>query len=97
MKIYIDWDRREWFPDNEDIIDYAIDNGYLPTFSEWLELEYDGCLEDIFDLTEEEKKKIKQRYEDEIKETFEEQKKDYDFLTVLEVEAKEGFTVKEIL
>lgn len=98
MKIYIDWDREEWFTDETVFFKDLVEKGMLPTYSNYLTDRFNGAIEDLLELTDDEKIGLRESYEKYLKEKFGEEV-EYGYLTytVLEVEAKEGFAVKEIL
>lgn len=98
MKIYIDWDRAEWYTDEKQFFDMLVNDGSLPTYSDYLADAYADELDKLLILTEEEKIGLRERYENSLKEDFEERVKcgmlSY---TVLNVETKDELTVNQIL
>ena len=97
MKIYIDWDRRDWYADKNDIIDDLVGNGTLCSFNDWLETEFTGFFEELFELSDSQKKIVKENYRSELEEEFERIIKDgcFDGVTALEIDT-ENFNIKEL-
>ena len=97
MRIYIDWEREEWWGNEAAFFENLIEDRILPTYSDYLADRFEGAIDDLLVLTEDEKIELRKDYETHLKENFEEHIK-YNTLgyTVLEVEAKEGLAVKEI-
>lgn len=98
MKIYIEWDRAEWYTDEEQFFNELVEDGELKTYSEFLAEEYADCLDELLDLSEEEKKELYEKYEMDLKLEFEDKVK-YGQLnyTVLNVETKDELTVNQVL
>ena len=98
MKIYIDWDKREWYKDKKDIIYDLINDDRLPSFSEWLSEEYAGCLDDLLELSDLQKKDVKENYEQDIEEEFKRNVKSgyYNEITILEINTEKDFSIKEL-
>ena len=98
MKIYIDWDRREWYADKDDIINDLVNDERLFDFSEWLAEEYAGCLDELLELSDSQKKEVKEKYEKELEEEFERNIKngDFDGITILEINTEKNFSIKEL-
>ena len=97
MKIYIDWDRREWYADKDDIINDLVNDERLFDFSEWLAEEYAGCLDELLELSDSQKKEVKENYEKDVEREFERSVKDGDFdgITILEINTEKDFNIKE--
>lgn len=97
MKIYIDWDRREWYADKDDIINDLVNDGRLFSFSEWLSEEYAGCLDELLELSDSQKKEVKENYEKDVEREFERSVKDgeFDGITILEINTEKDFNIKE--
>lgn len=98
MKIYINWDTAEWHTEEGEFFKALVEEGDLKTYSDFLADEYEGCYDELLDLSEEEKSNLYERYEMYLKLEFEEKVK-YGRLnyTVLNVETKDMVTIKEIL
>ena len=98
MKIYIDWDKREWYANKNSIIDDLINDDRLSSFSEWLSEEYAGCLDKLLELSDSQKKEVKEDYEKDIEKEFEENVKNdyYDEITILEINTEKDFSIKEL-
>ena len=91
MKIYVDWERREFYSDKQVLIEQMLEDETLTSFRNFLEVHY--YIEEVFDLNEQEKKQIKKDYEDYLERGFEEYlKNNSDYIAVLEVDSiKETF------
>jgi hypothetical protein len=98
MKIYINWEKREWYANKNDIIDDLINDNILSTFSEWLSEEYAGCLDELLELSDSEKKEVKEDYEKDIEREFDENVKNGNFaeITILEINTEKDFNIKEL-
>jgi hypothetical protein len=98
MKIYIDWDRAEWYTEEEQFFEGLVEDGNLKTYSDFLADEYADCLDELLDLSEKEKEELYEKYKIDLKLEFEEKVK-YNQLnyTVLNVETKDIVAIKEIL
>ena len=98
MKIYIDWDRREWYANKNSIIDDLINDNILSNFSEWLSEEYEGCLDELLELSDSQKKEVKENYEKDIEREFDENVKSgcYNEITILEINTEKDFSIKEL-
>ena len=98
MKIYINWDKREWYANKNDIIDDLINDDILSNFSEWLSEEYEGCLDELLELSDSQKKEVKENYKKDIEEEFERNVKngDFDEITILEINTEKDFNIKEL-
>ena len=98
MKIYIDWDRREWYANKNSIIDDLSNDNILSNFSEWLSEEYEGCLDELLELSDSQKKEVKENYEKDIEREFDENVKSgcYNEITILEINTEKDFSIKEL-
>ena len=98
MKIYINWDRLEWSTDEKQLFEDLIKGGELHTYSDFLANEYADCLDELLDLSEEEKIELYEKYEMDLKSEFE-YKVQNGILgyTVLNIETNDNITVKEVL
>ena len=98
MKIYIDWDRMEWHTDEKQLINNLVQEGELQSYSDFLALQYEDCLEELLKLSEKEKVEVYEQYQTNLKLEFEDKIK-YDQLhyTVLNIGTNDNITVSEIL
>ena len=98
MKIYIDWDRMEWYTDEKQVINNLVQEGELQSYSDFLALQYEDCLEELLKLSEKEKVEVYEQYQTDLKLEFEDKIK-YDQLhyTVLNIDTNDNITVTEIL
>lgn len=98
MKIYIDWDRMEWHTDEKQLMNNLVQNGELQSYSDFLALQYEDCLEELLKLSEKEKVEVYEQYQTDLKLEFEDKIK-YDQLhyTVLNIDTNDNITVTEIL
>ena len=98
MKIYIDWDRMEWYTDEKQLMNNLVQNGELQSYSDFLALQYEDCLEELLKLSEKEKVEVYEQYQTDLKLEFEDKIK-YDQLhyTVLNIDTNDNITVTEIL
>ena len=98
MKIYIDWDRMEWHTDEKQVMNNLVQNGELQSYSDFLALQYEDCLEELLKLSEKEKIEVYEQYQTDLKLEFEDKIK-YDQLhyTVLNIDTNDNITVTEIL
>ena len=98
MKIYIDWDRMEWHTDEKQVMNDLIQGGELQSYSDFLAIEYEDCLEELLKLSEKEKVEVYEQYQTDLKLEFEDRIK-YDQLhyTVLNIDTNDNITVTEIL
>lgn len=98
MKIYIDWDRMEWHTDEKQLINNLVQEGELQSYSDFLALQYEDCLEELLKLSEKEKVEVYEQYQTDLKLEFEDRIK-YDQLhfTVLNIDTNDNITVSEIL
>ena len=44
MKIYIDWDRMEWYTDEKQVMNNLVQEGELQSYSDFLALQYEGFI-----------------------------------------------------
>lgn len=94
MKIYVEWERREFYSDKQVLIEQMLEDETLPSFRKYLEEYY--YTEEIFDLNEQEKKQIKKDYENYLERELEAYlKNNSDYIAVLEVDSIEE-TLKEL-
>ena len=98
MKIYIDWDKREWYENKNSIIYDLVNDDRLPSFSEWLSEEYAGYLVELLELSDSQKKEVKENYKKDIEEEFERNVKngDFDEITIIEINTEKDFNIKEL-
>ena len=98
MKIYIDWDRMEWYTDEKQVMNNLVQEGELQSYSDFLAIQYEDCLEELLKLSEKEKVEVYEQYQTDLKLEFEDRIK-YDQLhyTVLNVDTNDNITVTEIL
>ena len=98
MKIYIDWDRMEWHTDEKQLINNLVQEGELQSYSDFLALQYEDCLEELLKLSEKEKVEVYEQYQTDLKLEFEDKIK-YNQLhyTVLNIDTNDNITVTEIL
>ena len=98
MKIYIDWDRMEWHTDEKQLINNLVQEGELQSYSDFLALQYEDCLEELLKLSEKEKSEVYEQYQTDLKLEFEDRVK-YNQLhyTVLNIDTNDNITVSEIL
>ena len=98
MKIYIDWDRMEWYTDEKQLMNNLVQEGELQSYSDFLALQYEDCLEELLKLSEKEKVEVYEQYQTDLKLEFEDKIK-YDQLhyTVLNIDTNDNITVTEIL
>ena len=71
MKIYINWDRLEWSTDEKQLFKDLVECGELHNYSDFLANEYADCLDELLDLSEEEKIELYEKYEMDLKSEFE--------------------------
>ena len=98
MKIYIDWDKRGWYANKNSIIYDLVNDERLSSFSEWLSEEYAGCLNELLELSDSQKKEVKEDYVKDIEREFDENVKNgyYDEITILEINTEKDFNIKEL-
>ena len=98
MKIYIDWDRMEWYTDEKQVMNNLVQEGELQSYSDFLAIQYEDCLEELLKLSEKEKVKVYEQYQTDLKLEFEDKIK-YDQLhyTVLNIDTNDNITVTDIL
>lgn len=65
-KIWVCWDAHFIADSYEEAFDYSINNGIVATFDDWLAYYY--TRERIFEMTEDEKKRVKAEYSEFVKE-----------------------------
>ena len=98
MKIYIDWDRMEWHTDEKELINNLVEKGELQSYSDFLAIQYEDCLEELLKLSEKEKIEVYEQYETDLKLEFEDKVQNGILnYTVLNIETNDNITVKEIL
>ena len=98
MKIYIDWDRMEWHTDEKQVMNNLVQEGELQSYSDFLAIQYEDCLEELLKLSEKEKVEVYEQYQTDLKLEFEDKIK-YDQLhyTVLNIDTNDNITVTDIL
>ena len=98
MKICIDWDRMEWYTDEKQLMNNLVQTGELQSYSDFIALQYEDCLEELLKLSEKEKVEVYEQYQTDLKLEFEDKIK-YDQLhyTVLNIDTNDNITVEEIL
>ena len=98
MKIYIDWDRMEWYTDEKQLMNNLVQNGELQSYSDFLALQYEDCLEELLKLSEKEKVEVYEQYQTDLKLEFEDKIKCAQLhYTVLNIDINDNITVTEIL
>ena len=98
MKIYIDWDRMEWYTDEKKVINNLVQEGNLQSYSDFLALQYEDRLEELLKLSEKEKVEVYEQYQTDLKFEFENKiKHDQLHYTVLNSDINDNITVTEIL
>ena len=97
MKIYIDWDRMEWHTDEKKLINNLVEEGELQSYSDFLAIQYEDCLEELLKLSEKEKIEVYEQYETNLKLEFEDKIK-YNQLnyTILNIDTNDNIKVTEI-
>lgn len=97
MKIYIDWDKMEWYTDEKELINNLVEEGELQSYSDFLALQYEDCLEELLELSEKEKIEVYEQYETALKLEFEDRIK-YNQLnyTILNIDTNDNIKVTEI-
>ena len=97
MKIYIDWKRMEWYTDEQQVLMDLADHNELQSYSDFLADEYANCLDELLNLSEEEKIDLHERYEMNLKSEFEDKVR-YNMLnyTVLNINSDDIVTVNEM-
>lgn len=98
MKIYIDWDKREWYGNKDDIIKSLVYDDLLPSLSSWLAEEYEGCLEELLEFSESQKKEVKNNYRQDVEMEFENNIANgyCDNITILEIDTEKDYNIREI-
>lgn len=97
MKIYINWDKMEWYADEKQLINNLVDEGELRSYSDFLALEYEDCLEELLKLSEKEKVEVYEEYQTDLKLEFEDSIKNGKLnYTVLNIDTNDNITVTEI-
>ena len=98
MKIYIDWDRMEWHTDEKQVMNNLVQEGELQSYSDFLALQYEGCLEELLKLSEKEKVEVYEQYQTDLKLEFEDKIKHGRLqYSVLNIDTNDNITVTEIL
>ena len=98
MKIYIDWDRMEWHTDEKQVMNDLIQGGELQSYSDFLAIEYEDCLEELLKLSEKEKVEVYEQYQTDLKLEFEDKIKHGQLqYSVLNIDTNDNITVTEIL
>ena len=98
MKIYIDWDRMEWHTDEKQVMNNLVQEGELQSYSDFLAIQYEDCLEELLKLSEKEKVEVYEQYQTDLKLEFEDKiKHDRLHYTVLDIDTNDNITVSEIL
>lgn len=97
MKIYIDWDRMEWYTDEKQLINNLVQEGQLQSYSDFLANVYADCLEELLKLSEKEKIEVYEEYQTDLKLKFEYKIK-YNQLnyTILNIDTNDNIEVTEI-
>ena len=98
MKIYIDWDRMEWHTDEKQVMNDLVQGGELQSYSDFLAIEYEDCLEELLKLSEKEKVEVYEQYQTDLKLEFENKIKHGQLqYSVLNIDTNDNITVTEIL
>lgn len=97
MKIYIDWDRMEWYTDEKQLMNNLVQEDELQSYSDFLANQYADCLEELLKLSEKEKIEVYEQYQTDLKLEFEDKIK-YNQLhyTVLNIDTNDSIKVTEI-
>lgn len=97
MKIYIDWDRMEWYTDEKQLMNNLVEEGELQSYSDFLANQYADCLEELLELSEKEKIEVYEQYQTDLKLEFEDRVK-YNQLnyTILNIDTNDNIKVTEI-
>ena len=94
MKIYVEWERREFYSDKQVLKEQMIEDETLPSWSNYLEKHY--YIEEVFDLNTQQKEDIKKDYEAYLEKEFKNYlKNNSDYIAVLDVDSIEE-TLKEL-
>ena len=97
MKIYIDWDKMEWYTDEKQLMNDLVDEGELQSYSDFLANVYADCLEELLELSVKEKIEVYEQYQTDLKLEFEDRIK-YNQLnyTILNIDTNDNIKVTEI-
>lgn len=97
MKIYIDWDRMEWYTDEKQLMNNLVEEDELQSYSDFLANQYADCLEELLKLSEKEKIEVYEQYQTDLKLEFEDKIK-YNQLnyTILNIDTNDNIKVTEI-
>lgn len=66
-KIWVCWDEHYIADSYEEAYNYSIDNGLITPFGDWLDYYMGYSVECVFEMTEEEKKRVRAEYSEYIK------------------------------
>ena len=66
-KIWVHWDEQYIADSYEDAVDYSRNNGMIDSFGDWLRYYGDYDMEEIFEMTENEKVMVKAQYDEYVK------------------------------
>lgn len=66
-KIWVCWEEHRILDNYEEVVDYSIDHGMVLTFGEWLTYHMGYSIEQVFEMTENEKKRLKAEYSEYVK------------------------------
>lgn len=72
-KVWVCWSEQYIADSYEDAVDYSRNSGMIDSFSEWLDFHQGYSLEDIFEMSEEDKIKERERYADYVKSRMEDE------------------------
>ena len=98
MKIYIDWDRMEWHTDEKQVMNNLVQEGELQSYSDFLAIQYEDCLEELLKLSEKEKVEVYEQYQTDLKLEFEDKIKHGQLqYSVLNIDTNDNITVTEIV
>lgn len=60
--IWVCWDEHRILDSYEEAVDYSMDHGMVITFGEWLVCYMGYNIEQVFEMTEDEKRRVKAQY-----------------------------------
>lgn len=66
-KIWVCWDDQYIADSYEDVVDYSRNSGMISDFGDWLRYHCDYDIEDIFEMTEDEKARVADEYDEYVK------------------------------
>ena len=72
-KIWVHWEEQYIADSYEDAVDFSRNSGMLSDFGDWLRYHCDYDIEDIFEMTEDEKARVKAEYDEYVKSEIDDQ------------------------